>query len=212
MVNIPHISSLYANPWVAWVMFVLLVVALFNPQARLVGVTWHGVFSHSERAYSVRARDWSNEISLRVFRLGVMAMALFLLVIPTETAQLIVFMKVLGIVAIIYTLQLLLLHGVGYVFVPAKRMAAAMEQYSNIRTLMCVGLYPILLLLTNIPSPIFIQVACAIVLILFIVVLLGKSIQLFYTTPMSILYILLYIIFLELLPLMVSISAIQYFV
>lgn len=212
MVNLPHISSLYATPWVAWVMFALLVIALFNPQSRLVGVTWHGVFSHSERTYSVRARDWSNEISLRVFRLGIMAMALFLLVIPTETAQIMMFVKVLGIVAVVYTLQLLLLYGVGVVFVPAKRMAVAMEQYSNLRTLMCVGLYPILLLLTNIPSPLLAQVLCAIVLLSFVLVLLGKCIQLFYTTPISVLYIVLYIIFLEILPLMVSVSAIQYFV
>lgn len=210
--NMPHISSLYANSWVAWVMFALLVMAICNPLSRLVGVTWRGVFTHSERAYTVHVRNWMSEIVLRVFRLGVVALAMLVVVKSASVCQLGTYAKGLAIVAVVYIVQTILLYGVGSVFLSSKRMEAALEQYSLIRTLACIWLYPILLLLINISVPLLPQVLCGIVGGVYIVVLIGKSFQLFYTRPLSVVYILLYVLCLEILPLMVSVLALQHFV
>lgn len=212
MTNLLHISSLYTESWVAWVMFVLLVVALLNPLPQTVGVTLHGIFSHSERAYVVRSRNWASEVALRIFRLGIMTMAAMLLVCLPTAFTLLVFAKVLGLFALVSILQTLLLYGVGAVFISGKRMDAAIEQHNNIRTMICVSLYPILLLLTNVSSPILPWVLCGIVAVLYIAILIGKSCQLFYTHPLSILYILLYILFLEILPWAVGIFVVQYII
>ena len=80
--GLPHISSLYSESWVAWLLFALLVIALSNPFVRMVGVTWHGVFSHSERAYTPQTHDWLSEITLRIFQLGVATIGMLMWILP----------------------------------------------------------------------------------------------------------------------------------
>lgn len=203
--------SLYSASWIAWVMFALLVVALLSPLIEVTSTTIQRIFSHSERTYAMHVRSWMSELSIRVFRFGVVAMATLLCVASTNEFLLVNYAKVLCVFAVLYSLQALLIRGVGYVFVPAKRMDVAMEQYDNVRTSMCVCAYPILLLLINISFVSALpQVLCGIVFVVYVIVLLGKSIQLLYTHPLSILYILLYIICLEIFPLMASIFVVQH--
>lgn len=210
MINFPHIASLYSESWVAWLLFALLVVALSNPFVRMVGVTWHGVFSHSERAYSPRAHDWMSEITLRIFQLGVVVMAMLMWILPQENIYPMIFAQAVGIVAAVCVAQSLLLYVVGHVFVSAKRLGAALAQHDNIRTLTCIGLYPILLLLLNTPTSIVPRILCGIIVVLYVVMLVGKSLQLFYKGPLSILYVLLYVVCLEILPLGISVFLIKH--
>lgn len=212
MMNLPHISSLYSASWVSWVLFGLLVIGLSNPFVRMVGVVWHGVFSQSERSYAPGTHNWMNEITLYVFQLGIASMLALLWGMPYDNLSLIVYVKVLGIVGGIYLIQTLLLHVIGYVFLSPKRKDVAMAQYGNIRTLVCVALFPIVLLLVNVSMPMASKVLFGTVITLFILVLLGKSIQLFYTHPLCILYIFLYILCLEILPMGMSVFVVKHFV
>ncbi|MBQ5387883.1 MAG: DUF4271 domain-containing protein [Paludibacteraceae bacterium] len=213
MTVLSHISSFYSASWVGWVMFALFVVGIVNLVPQVEGVTLQRMFSHSERMYSARARDWMNEVILRIFRLGVMAMAVMIIwQMPGITPTFWSYMKVFALLAVVYGIQILLVYGVGMVFVSSKRMDEAMEQYSTIRTLACMGLYPIVLLLTNIALPIVAQVAYSVVVILYMAILFIKGIQLFFVHALSILYVLLYIICLEILPLFGSILLVKYII
>jgi hypothetical protein len=174
------------------------------PQA--AASTLQAVFSRAERTYSVRNREWMSELTLRLFRVGVLAMALLIWIQPQGEASLLNYAKALGILVAVYAVQTLLIYAVGAVFISSKRMDVAMEQYSAIRTLLCVGLYPILLLLTNLSLPSLPVIAYGIIFGLYIVALIAKGIQLFYAHILSILYILLYIVCLEVLPLLVSVA------
>lgn len=209
MNDLPRISSLYSEPWVGWVMFALFAMALMNLIPQVAGVTLQGLFSQSERTYSVRNRNWMSEVVLRIFRLGVVAMAVLVWVVPQGETSLLSYTKIIGVLLGVYALQALLMYVVGAVFVSSKRMDVAMEQHDAIRTLVCVGLYPILLLLTNFTSPILPQIAFGIVFVVYVLALLAKSIQLFYSHLLSILYIILYIVWLELLPLLSGILMIE---
>lgn len=193
-------------------LLLLMVVALVSALPQAVGISLRSMVSHSERTYAARARDWVSEITLRFFRVGVMAMAILLWVWSMDCSSLLSFVKTLGIVACVCMVQQMLLYIVGYVFLSAKQLDVAMEQYNTIRTLACVCLYPILLLLTNMSVAILPRILCGVIVVLYLLILLIKSVQLFYTHSLSLLYIFLYIVCLEILPLSVGVFLVQHIV
>jgi hypothetical protein len=215
---VPHISSIYANAWTGWVLLALLLLLVINRSAR-VGVigSVRSVFSQSERVYASQSRAWGSELCEYAFRLGVLAMAVWVLVIGDGRLDMgdgqwaigngaMGYAKVFALVLGVYVAQRLLMRGVGHVFVANKQLDAAMEQYNGICSMVCVCLYPILLVLTNVHIAYLAQILCGGVLLLFVLCVLWKSIRLFYTNVLSLMYILIYIVFLEIMPIMVIFS------
>lgn len=215
---VPHILSVYANAWTGWVMLALLLLLVLNhsPQYSLIGSV-KNVFSHAERVYGAQSRAWGSEVCEWLFRIGVLAMAVWVLVmgdwrLAIGYGRLAIgngamgFAKVLALVLAVYVVQRLVLRGVGYVFVSRKQLSAAMEQYNAICSAACVCLYPIVLVVMNVPAAHLAQILCGAVLVAFVGMIVWKSIRLFYTNILSLLYILLYIIFLEIMPIMVIFS------
>jgi hypothetical protein len=215
---VPHISSIYANAWTGWVLLALLLLLVINRSAR-VGVigSVRSVFSQSERVYASQSRAWGSELCEYAFRLGVLAMAVWVLVISDGRLDMgdgqwaigngaMGYAKVFALVLGVYVAQRLLMRGVGHVFVANKQLDAAMEQYNGICSMACVCLYPILLVLTNVHIAYLAQILCGGVLLLFVLCVLWKSIRLFYTNVLSLMYILIYIVFLEIMPIMVIFS------
>ena len=208
---VPHILSVYANAWTGWVMLALLLLLVLNhsPQYSLIGSV-KNVFSHAERVYGAQSRAWGSEVCEWLFRIGVLAMAVWILAIGNGRLAIgngaMGYAKVLGVVLGVYIVQRLVLRGVGYVFVSRKQLSAAMEQYNAICSAACVCLYPIVLVVMNVPAAHLAQILCGAVLVAFVGMIVWKSIRLFYTNILSLLYILLYIIFLEIMPIMVIFS------
>ena len=215
---VEHISSVYANGWVSWVLLALLLLLVLNRSAGMGVIgSLRSVFSQSERVYGAQSRAWGSEVCEWLFRIGVLAMAVWILVIGNGRldmgyGQLAIgngamgYAKVLGVVLGVYIVQRLVLRGVGYVFVSRKQLSAAMEQYNAICSAACVCLYPIVLVVMNVPAAHLAQILCGAVLVAFVGMIVWKSIRLFYTNILSLLYILLYIIFLEIMPVMVIFS------
>ena len=215
---VPHILSVYANAWTGWVMLALLLLLVLNhsPQYSLIGSV-KNVFSHAERVYGAQSRAWGSEVCEWLFRIGVLAMAVWILAIGNGRLDMgygrlaigngaMGCAKVLALVLAVYVVQRLVLRGVGYVFVSRKQLSAAMEQYNAICSAACVCLYPIVLVVMNVPAAHLAQILCGAVLVAFVGMIVWKSIRLFYTNILSLLYILLYIIFLEIMPIMVIFS------
>ena len=194
----------------------LLLVLNHSPQYSLIGSV-KNVFSHAERVYGAQSRAWGSEVCEWLFRMGVLAMAVWALVIGNGRLDMgygrlaigngaMGYAKVLALVLAVYVVQRLVLRGVGYVFVSRKQLSAAMEQYNAICSAACVCLYPIVLVVMNVPAAHLAQILCGAVLVAFVGMIVWKSIRLFYTNILSLLYILLYIIFLEIMPIMVIFS------
>ena len=215
---VPHILSVYANAWTGWVMLALLLLLVLNhsPQYSLIGSV-KNVFSHAERVYGAQSRAWGSEVCEWLFRIGVLAMAVWILAIGNGRLDMgygrlaigngaMGYAKVLALVLGVYIVQRLVLRGVGHVFVSRKQLSAAMEQYNAICSAACVCLYPIVLVVMSVPAAHLAQILCGAVLVAFVGMIVWKSIRLFYTNILSLLYILLYIIFLEIMPIMVIFS------
>ena len=205
---VEHISSVYANGWTGWVLLALLLLLLLNRSARMgVMGSVRSVFSQSERVYASQSRAWGSELCEYVFRLGVVSMAVWVLAIGDGRLAMgngaMGYAKVFGWVLGVYVVQRLLMRGVGYVFVGSKQLDAAMEQYNGICRMVCVCLYPIVLLLTNVQVGYLAQILCGGVVLLYMVCVWWKSVRLFYANVLSLLYILIYIVFLEIMPMVV---------
>ena len=194
----------------------LLLVLNHSPQYSLIGSV-KNVFSHAERVYGAQSRAWGSEVCEWLFRIGVLAMAVWILAIGNGRLDMgygrlaigngaMGYAKVLALVLAVYVVQRLVLRGVGYVFVSREQLSAAMEQYNAICSAACVCLYPIVLVVMNVPATHLAQILCGAVLVAFVGMIVWKSIRLFYTNILSLLYILLYIIFLEIMPIMVIFS------
>lgn len=160
-----------------------------------------GVFSRSERMYSNTAQTIGSAIVTWLFRISVLALAINILHYDGGAFLFVDYAKMLGVVAVVYILQTLIVRLAGWVFISQKQMTIAMEQYYHLRMLACCALYPVLLVGANWPNTIAIKILCACVLLLFSVALIWKGAQLFYTKLASITYILIYFITLEIIPL-----------
>jgi hypothetical protein len=197
-----HISSLYSAPWVSWVLFGLLVIA----QWQWLTINRHGalslssIYSQAERTYNIHRPSPIGTILQHFFRWCIVAIAANVLVSPVADFTPIFYLKTVGIVMVIYTIQWICLQVVGNVFLSPKIRSNAMEQYSHIRTLACLLLYPILLILTNIPHSQFDWWLIGAVAACYLLTLLWKCFQIFYKNILTLLYISLYVVFLELLP------------
>ena len=123
-----HISSLYTDSWVAWVLLVLLVLALVNQSLGWnVGMLFRSITSHSERLYGSQGQGWLRVVGSRVYCFGIMAMAMVTLLPEGTRVSVWGYVLTLGVVACVYIVQRMLIRWVGYVFVVAKTRANALE-------------------------------------------------------------------------------------
>lgn len=214
---VEHINSVYANGWVSWVLLALLLLLVLNRSAGMGVIgSLRSVFSQSERVYGAQSRAWGSEVCEWLFRIGVLAMAVWILAIGNGRLAIgngaMGYAKVLALVLAVYVVQRFILRGVGYVFIQRKQLDSAMEQYNAICSAACVCLYPIVLVVTNVPVAHLAQILCGAVLMAFVGIIVWKSIRLFYTNMLSLLYISLYIIFLEIMPIMATVSVAKHIV
>lgn len=208
---LPHISSVYANPWIGWVLMALLLFGLLGNGKWVMGNgLWQNLFSSAERTYTIYTRAWGSEVCAWLFRIGVLAMAVWILAIGNGRLAIgngaMGYAKVLALVLAVYGVRRLLLQGIGRVFISRKQLNVALEQYEGVCAVACVCLYPILLVLVNVVMPDLAQILCGGLLVAFVGMIVWKSIRLFYANLLSLLYILLYILFLEIVPIMVIFS------
>ena len=202
MESIVRIWSPSSAPWVMWVLLGLLVLALCvglfgSDIAALV----RSLFSKSDRMYVDRnTQGGGYMIIVQSFRVGVMALVGYLLIYDAADYAKGSYLLVVGVVASLLLVQWLLLKGVGYVFLSQKHLAIAMEQRSVICNAMAMLLWPIALVMVY-AEEVASTVLCGIAGGMYVVMICVKFVQLFYQNLLSIGYMLLYVISLEVLPL-----------
>lgn len=203
MNGIPHISTPFSESWVAWLLFGLLLLTVFNRSALTdPREVMRALTSHSDRAYVSYRRNFMAEIFDMVFRVGVLSLTMYLLVYSQGHAfQWVDYAKVAGVVAVVLTVQVLLMYVVGSVFLLPVQLSAAMEQWGLIRQFVSGILWLIMLLMVNWSFRPVLYVCCGVVLLAYAVAVLGKSFMMFYKGVSSLLYILLYFLSLEVVPL-----------
>ena len=197
MEMISRISSPVSESWVAWILFLLVVLwvlnSMFVPEISMV---FRGLFSRGERTYlsnggQLQYTTWG-------FRVGVVALLVQMLLVKGEGFAFVDYGIIFGIMSLAYLVQELLIRLVGAVFVSHRVLEGALDQRTLLNNALC-GMLPLVVLSSRMER-LGVVVLFAL-LSLYIGILLIKSVQLFYKNILSILYISLYIISLELIPL-----------
>lgn len=203
MEPIARILSPSSASWVTWVLLLLLSIVVFNRSILLsVSTMWHNLLSYSERMYSSGgAQNVINTLLSVVFRWGVMAMCVYMLCHKVGEFGIDSYLKILGILILVFTLQWLLSKLVGYTFLSSVQRENVKDQRTLIYNASCVILLLLLLPMMHSSSFVLRIILVGIFLLLLISMMVFRGIQLFNQHPRMILYVLLYIITLELLPL-----------
>ena len=197
MEMISRISSPVSESWVAWILLLLVVLWLLNsmfvPEISLV---FRGLFSRGERTYlsnggQLQYTTWG-------FRVGVVALLVQMLLVKGKGFVFVDYGIIFGIMSLAYLVQELLIRLVGAVFVSHRVLEGALDQRTLLNNALC-GMLPLVVLSSRMER-LGVIVLFAL-LSLYIGILLIKSVQLFYKNILSILYISLYIISLEFIPL-----------
>ena len=202
MDNIVRIWSPNSAPWVMWVLFGLLLLALcVGFLGSDIAALARSLFSKSDRMYVDRnTQGILQTIIVQSFRIGVIALVGYLWIYNANDFAIVNYLLVVGIVASLLLVQWLLLKGIGNVFLTPKQLAIAMEQRSVVCNAMAMLLWPIALVMIYIGKEAS-TVLCGIAGGVYVVLICVKYMQLFYQNVLSIGYMLLYVISLEVLPL-----------
>ena len=196
-----HISSPISESWVYWILLLFFVLVAINRSVRdSVVVAMRNSFSHSERVYGGQSQNILAISTAWIFRVGVLAMAIYVLSYTSEQFTFMAYTKILGVVALIEVIRHILLLGVGWVFLSNNQLANGIGQLELVRNVVCVLLLPVLLLLIRLNYPMLHFILLGIIGLAFTVLVIAKSTLLFYKNILSIFYILLYFIYLEIIP------------
>ena len=202
MDNVARILSPDSASWVMWVLFGLLLLALcVGFLGSDIAALARSLFSKSDRMYVDRnTQGILQAIIVQSFRIGVIALVGYLWIYNANDFAIVNYLLVVGIVASLLLVQWLLLKGIGNVFLTPKQLAIAMEQRSVVCNTMAMLLWPIALVMIYIGKEAS-TVLCGIAGGVYVVLICVKYMQLFYQNVLSIGYMLLYVISLEVLPL-----------
>ncbi len=196
-----HISSPLSESWVYWILLLFFVLVAVNRSVRdSVVVALRNSFSHSERVYGGQSQNILAISTAWIFRVGVLAMAIYVLSYTSEQFTFMAYTKILGVVALIEVIRHILLLGVGWVFLSNNQLANSIGQLEIVRNVVCVLLLPVLLLLIRLNYPMLHFILLGIIGLAFTVLVIAKSTLLFYKNILSIFYIFLYFIYLEIIP------------
>ena len=196
-----HISSPISESWVYWILLLFFVLVAVNRSVRdSVVVALRNSFSHSERVYGGQSQNILAISTAWIFRVGVLAMAIYILLYTSEQFTFMAYTKILGVVALIEVIRHILLLGVGWVFLSNNQLANGIGQLELVRNVVCVLLLPVVLLLIRLNYPMLHFILLGIIGLAFTVLVIAKSTLLFYKNILSIFYIFLYFIYLEIIP------------
>lgn len=197
-----RILSPSVGSWVAWVMVTLLCLVLFNHViSSSISMLWRSWSSHSDRMYTgAMSQSVMSVVLSYVFRVGVMAMAVYLLGYESGDFQLMNYIKIVGMLAIVSFVQWVLWQLMSFVFLPFAQQKNAWEQRMMIYNASCVLLWWIVLIIIGIHSRLLELILMLCLAVLWIGLLIVKGVQMFYQKPWNVLYVLLYTITLEVLP------------
>lgn len=200
---VDHIISPANAPWCGWTMLFLLLCAIFAEafQPGVISRVHVSLFAKSDRTYKESPMNLYGQIFVNLFRIGTIAMALCACLYSGRPFTFVAYAAVCGLVMAVVLIKMLCNVLIGYAFDLRNAVAAAYEHYANITTLASALLYLVLLAMMRFASQevlfwTLVGIAC-----LFIAIWMFRGWKLFVSSPMAILYLVIYIATLEVLPL-----------
>ncbi len=158
-------------------------------------------FARTDRTYRESPANFMGQLLITLFRLGTIAMMLFLCVCPENSASMAAYGLILAGVIAVILVKMLMAVAVDYVFLLTRRYGAAYEPYGDLVTMSALLLYPAALILIRFGTPQAAQWVAAITAVLFLILWIYRAWRTYVSSLMASLYLMMYIATMEILPL-----------
>ena len=200
--GITHIISPLSAPWCGWVMLGLMVCCILSEffQPGIISQATASLRARTNRMYKDAPVHFFGQICINLFRFGTIAM---LLCLCFYTQGQFSFLSYLAINALLVAVMVVKMIGnvvLDYTFSLSRRFGGAYEHYANIATLICLLIWPAVLILMHFGTPVACCWTLGVAAFLFIALWVYRSAAQYITSPVALLYMLLYWCTLELLP------------
>ena len=154
----------------------------------------------NDRMYKESPVNFMGQLLVSLFRIGTIGMALCLCLAPEHDFSFLTFGIICGLVLVVLLIKMLCNSLIDYTFMLSRQFGAPYEHYGNLFTLVALVLYPAVLVLMHLVTPVAARWCLAVVMVLFIVAWLYRCIRTYITSFTAVLYLLIYILTLEILP------------
>lgn len=200
MNGIAHISSPYTENWVYWVVLLLMTLMMINYSVRnSLVIAFRTISSHSERVYGGNS-NILGRINAWIFRIALLALVMHIAFYKGGIFAFKTYLIIVGVVGIICLTQYILTIGIGWIFVTRKNLENGLGLLEMVRNSVALTLLPMPLLMMWIDNSLCKWILLSIIGAFFVILTLTKSLQLFYKNFLSFVYILVYLIYLEIIP------------
>lgn len=211
---LPLISSPISEPWTGWVMLGLLlcmmIVVAHQPSLFTDGL--HDMFSSMDRSYSEVNIDILTTLLLHLFRWGVVTMTVYLLCYRTGDFSFATYALIGAAVAGVEILKTVLLLMMNYAFSLSKSVQSLLRQYNNIWLVWSVMLYVLCLMMIHWGVTPACVVGLVASVVFYVVALLWRIHYLVQWKILALLYVPLYLVLLEIMPVAATLWAGRHFV
>ena len=185
-----------------------ILAGVFQPAVIRQGFV--SLFSKVERSYNDSPMNYIGQALLFVFRAGIVGMAIYLFTYNSQLAMhansseflFSRYMTIMGAVAAMEVVKYLVSLLLNYTFQLSRQFATLFAHYTYVSTSICCVLYPLLLLIIYFGSQALTTIGLCVMMSVCWLVLFIKWIRVFFTSIPSVIYVLLYILTIEVLPLL----------
>lgn len=185
-----------------------ILAGVFQPVVIRQGFV--SLFSKVERSYNDSPMNYIGQALLFVFRAGILGMAIYLFTYNSQLAMhansgeflFSRYMTIMGAVAATEIVKYLVSLLLNYTFQLSRQFATLFAHYTYVSTSICCVLYPLLLLIIYFGSQALTTIGLCVMMSVCWLVLFIKWIRVFFTSIPSVIYVLLYILTIEVLPLL----------
>lgn len=183
-------------------MLALLLAAIFAELAQpgVISQVPTVLFAKTERIYKASADNVLGQLFISMFRIGVLALLLQLCFYNGGTFEYLDYALLMGVVLAFILVKMVMNVLIDYTFQLTRHFASPYEQYGAIATTVCLLLFPCLLVLIRIGNAMAARWVLGGSMVLFLGLMLFRWFRTFVHEPVALLYILLYILTLEVVP------------
>lgn len=171
---------------------------LFQPA--VIRQSFVNLFTKAERSYGDSPMQYVGQAWLFVFRIGVVSMAVQLLTYQGGAFGITRYLAIAGTLTGVEVLKYAVCLLLNYTFRFPHRFDTLFAHYTYVNTTVCCVLYPLLLLIIRLDVPLFSTVSLCVAAGAFVLLLIVKLLRVFLKDALSFVYILLYILTIEVLP------------
>jgi len=194
--------SPWSAPWCGWIILALLVCAVMSEfmQPGIISQAHTSLLAQTDRTYKESPMNLWGQVFITLFRLGTIALALYMSLYSGGTFGFGTFALIGGLTVAVLLVKLAGTALVDYTFQISRRFMPSYSQYSDIATIAVCLLYPGMLIALRIGDAAALRWLLAGIAALFILLITYRFLRNYMVSLRAVMYVILYVATLEVLP------------